>query len=167
MGQEGTTSCMIEEKLYVITCLSNRYAMTKPSSLDYNELRKGIYEALRAWQHLDGNPETLLPELVLVQEQRRALTDTSPSAFRLATNQVLLDLIKELEKHDQLGARILTMRFVDNDSIQKVANKLYLSADQVKRQQRAALDFLTHLLLANEVAARNFRAQTLEAHLIK
>lgn len=140
--------------------------MTKPFSLEYSELRKGIYEALRAWQHLDGNPDTLLPELVLVQEQRRALTDTSPSAFRLATNQVLLDLIKELEKHDQMGARILTMRFVDNDIIQKVANKLYLSTDQVKRQQRAAIDFLTHLLLASEAAARNLRAQTLEAHLI-
>lgn len=139
--------------------------MTDIPSPDYKELRRSVHTALRAWQRFDNTPENLLADLVLVQEQRQTLSDTSPPNLRLATNQILLAHINELEKHNQQGARILTMRFIDGDIIQKVANKLHLSVDQVKRQQRDAIDSLARLLLANEMTARHTRAQMMEASL--
>ncbi len=134
-------------------------------SPDYQHLRNNVYAALRAWQCFDNTQENLLADLILVQEQYRTLTNTSPPNLRLGTNQVLLTHINELEKYNQPGAGILSMRFIDRDIIQKVANKLHLSEDQVKRQQRKAIDLLTRLLLANEMAARHMRAQTMEASL--
>lgn len=139
--------------------------MTRLSSFDYKELKNSVHAALRAWQSFDNTPENLLANLVLVQEQRRTLPDTSPSNLRLATNQILITHINELEKHNQQNARVLTMRFIDGDIIQKVANKLHLSADQVKRQQRDAIESLARLLLANETTARHTRAQAMEASL--
>jgi hypothetical protein len=129
------------------------------------QLKNTVHLALRAWQQLDNTPENLLADLFLVQQQRRSLPDTTPSTLRLATNRVLLEHINELGQHDPEGARILTMRFIDNEIIQQVVHQLDLSEDQVKRRQREAIEQLTRLIQASELRLRQAQAQLMEASL--
>jgi hypothetical protein len=150
--------------------------MLSGPSLTVDELAPYVHRALRAWHTVGGSAGDLLGFLHLVQERQRgglpgdgdgsrAAGSNNPVAMRLATNQVLLESIEELATRDENGARVLTARFPDNDTIVMVANKLNVSQDQVSRLQRAAIHDLTAILLRREVALREARAQTMEAFL--
>lgn len=139
--------------------------MTDSLSPDLQQLQKNIHEALRAWQKFNNTVENLLSDLLLVQQERQSLISASPTALRLATNQVLLEHIKALGEHEQQAAKILTMRFIDDVVIKIVANRLNLSPDQVKRQQATAIESLASLIFARETAARQVRAHAIELSL--
>lgn len=97
--------------------------------LDLKELRSEIQAALRSGRKTCGAPEDLLASLLLVQERRADVAeDTRPTQqLRLATNHVLLDGIEELASQDETAARILRLRFPENNSLLMVANKLNVS----------------------------------------
>lgn len=133
---------------------------------NFKKLQSGIHAALRAWHKTGGTPKDLLESLLLVQERRAEVAkDGSPTQLRLATNQVLLEGIEELASQDETAARILRLRFPEDNSLLMVANKLNVSEHTVSRLQRAAIDRLAEIIHGREVVFRETRAQTIEAYL--
>lgn len=134
-----------------------------------DDLAPYVHAALRSWYVTESSDRDLLEGLLLVQEQRRDLAGpagtSSPTAQRLATNQLLLEGIEELERQDQTGARVLRQRFADDNTLLAVAHQLNVSEHSVSRIQRAAIGRLAEILYNREMAAREARAQLIEAQL--
>lgn len=125
-----------------------------------------VHSALRAWYSKVGTNEDLLEGLLLVQQAQGAMShSTSPTALRLATNQILLSGIEELATSDEMGAKILDMRFADGNTLLMAANKINVSEHTVSRMQRAAIVRLASILFEREVEARRHRASLLESKL--
>lgn len=144
--------------------------MVNSESLEPNAspemLQPNVHAALRAWHVAGGSPADLLSELLLVQEKRTAVApDGSPRTLRLATNQVLLEAIEELETQDPMAARILRSRFIDKNKLIVVAYQLNISEHSVSPLQRAAIAQLTDILHGREVSRRHERSQQLAAQL--
>lgn len=140
--------------------------MNSESSLQLENLKQHIHAALRAWHSANSTPDNLLASLLLVQLKRQNLNlDDNPTFFRLATNQVLLDGIEKLKAQDEMSARILQLRFPDNNSLLMVANNLNVSEHTVSRLQRAAIEQLAHVIYEQEQAMRAYQGQKLEAGL--
>ncbi|HUM70590.1 MAG TPA: NB-ARC domain-containing protein, partial [Chloroflexota bacterium] len=130
------------------------------------QLQTNIHAALRAWHNPGGSREDLLTDLLQVRQRQTAVAaDNSPSALRLATNQILLEAIGELEKQDQTAVRILRARFIDRSKLIAVANKLNVSEHTVSRLQRAAIEQLTDVLYGREQTTRREQAQQIETRL--
>lgn len=134
-------------------------------TLTRDELHTSIQAALHAWRDLAGAPASLLEELQLVQVERESMS-SSPTTRRLATNQVLMKGMETLKQQNPLGAEILSLRFMDEDTVLMVGRKLDLSEDQVKRRQREAIDDLADVIWEQETAVRRQRAHQLQAQLM-
>lgn len=130
--------------------------------MHFDDLRTAIPKALRAWSSIAETADNLLTPLLIVQQE---LTNGSVSSGRLATNQILLNGIQQLQKQDPTGAQILTLRFMDGATILMTASRLNLSEDQVKRRQRDAIRRLTQILWEQETAVRDDRLHILQARL--
>lgn len=140
--------------------------MNRTSSLEIEKLQTEVHAALRAWHKTSGTARNLLAGLLLVQEQRRNIAkDGSPTKQRLATNRILLEGIEELASQDETTARILRLRFAEDNSLLMVANKLNTSEHTVSRLQRAAIERLAQIIQGRESALRETRAQTIETRL--
>jgi hypothetical protein len=127
-------------------------------------LHTKVHDALRAWSATTGgNDDELLQELLLVRH--RLDRDSTPALQRLATNEVLLAAIDELEQQDPTAARILRSRFLDRDTLMMVANRMNVSEYTVSRLQRAAIEEVARILLAQEQALRNEMALEIESRL--
>ncbi|MDX1663356.1 MAG: NB-ARC domain-containing protein [Candidatus Promineifilaceae bacterium] len=124
--------------------------------LNRETLQEAVHEALRGWHSQGAPPATALDELLLVQERREELTEAgNPLALHLATNQLLLELLELLEKQDETGAQVLRWRFLDDDTLLRVAHRLNVSEHTVSRLQRAALDQLAAIVMEQEMALRD------------
>ncbi|HRQ36810.1 MAG TPA: NB-ARC domain-containing protein [Chloroflexota bacterium] len=129
-----------------------------------DDLQTAVPKALRAWGNLTGTPDDLLTSLLIVQQEQANAQGRSPTS-RLAANQILFNGIQLLQKQDPTGAKILSLRFMDGETVLMVASKLNLSEDQVKRRQRDAIRRLTQILWEQETAVRADHLHTLEARL--
>jgi hypothetical protein len=134
-----------------------------------DDLAPLVHAALKAWYVTGNDPQDLMDGLLLVQEQRRDLPGTagtsSATARRLATNQLLLESIEELEKQDQKGAQVLRLRFADDKTLLAAAHQLNVSEFTVSRMQRSAINRLAEILYAREMAARQAHVQRIESQL--
>jgi predicted DNA-binding protein (UPF0251 family) len=140
--------------------------MTLLTPLDKDDLARAVRAALKAWDSTGSAGGDLLDELLFVQEKRAALADpTSPSSRRLAANQVLLDAIEELAIQDAEAARVLRLRFADNNTLLMAGYKMNVSEYTVSRLQRSAIDKLTEIIFEREQSRRQARAERLEAGL--
>lgn len=129
-------------------------------------LQEAVHEALRGWHRQGAPPETALDDLLLARARRQALVDAgSPLALRLATNQLLLEMLDLLEKQDETAAQVLRWRFLDDNTLLRVAHRLNVSEHSVSRLQRAALGQLAAIIEEQELALRNVRVQELEGQL--
>ncbi|MFO7682899.1 MAG: NB-ARC domain-containing protein [Chloroflexota bacterium] len=128
--------------------------MNLSKDLALSQLKKDVHAALKHWYAADDKSEHLLAYLLLVQEQQRQFGLQTPAALRLATNAMLLDGLKHLEKQQPQAAQILKKRFHDQETILRVSMLLGLSQDQVKHKQRDALQWLSEILLDMENRAR-------------
>lgn len=131
-------------------------------SLDLDTLRGQLQSALKAWDQTGGTPEEFLAHLLLVQASRRqAAAGGVGTTLRTATNEVILGAIRELRRQNSEAAEILTRRFVDGDSGDRVAWKLNLSRDQVNRRQREAIGSLSQIIHRQEMGLRQARSAEL------
>ena len=130
-----------------------------------DQFQKAIHQAMRAWHTIGGSPESLLSDLLLVQQKTPAAQETNPASQRLAANQVLLAGMEELAAHDEMAERVLQLRFPDNCSLLMVANRLNVSEHTVSRLQKAALQRLAEIIFSQEAKARDINAQSIEVHL--
>ncbi|MCA9872008.1 MAG: AAA family ATPase [Anaerolineales bacterium] len=128
--------------------------MNLSQDLTLSQLKKDVHAALKQWHAADDQSEHLLAYLLLVQERQRRLDLQTPAARRLATNEVLLDGLKHLERQQPQAAQILKKRFHDQETILRVSMLLGLSQDQVKHKQREALQGLAEILFDMENQAR-------------
>jgi len=129
-------------------------------------LHDAVHRALRAWKQVDGTAEDLLERLLLVRARQQALDgDGSPTSARLVTNEILLEGLEALKQKDDLGAKILRERFLNGETVLKVAYRLNLSEYQVNRFQYAAIETLTKILDHREQNYRQEQVRQLEASL--
>lgn len=132
----------------------------KPAhDLSLPTVQTDIHTALKHWHTVDepsaDEPsEPPLSYLLLVQNQYHELGPQTPATTRLAINKVLLAGLDRLEKQQPQAADLLKKRFLDQETMQRVAHLLGLSLDQVKHKQRQALELLANILYAQEMAAR-------------
>ncbi len=140
--------------------------MNSLGDLDRSELRAAVHAALRAWHASRSMTPGILDSLLIHQERPAGSSDQSnPTVSRLATNQLLLEAIETLEEQDQMGGRILRLRFADDNTLLMVANKLNVSEHTISRMQRTAIDRLAEIVYEREVAAREELANVIEARL--
>ena len=133
-----------------------------------DELKTAVHAALRAWTEQSSNGNSFLETLLLVRLQREKIKGSSPTAHRLAANQVLLDGIDALRIQNEASADLLVARFLDGEKLQGIAYKLHMSIDQVKRRQREAIAGLAQIIWEQETAVRaqqahHFKAQIMPA----
>ena len=124
-------------------------------------LHAKVHDALRAWSAASSSKDELLQDLLLVRH--RLDSNSTPALQRLITNEVLLSAIEELEQQDLTAARVLRSRFLDQDTLMMVANRMNVSEYTVSRLQRAAIEEVTRILLAQEQALRREKALELES----
>lgn len=133
--------------------------------MNLDDFQTAVHAALRAWGNLAGTDDDLLGHLQIIRQEQAKANGDNPTSRRLAANQVLLNGIQLLQKQDPTGAKILSLRFMDDETVLMVANKLNLSEDQVKRRQRDAIGRLAQILWEQETAVRADHLHTLQAHL--
>ncbi len=146
--------------------------MTVANISSPEELTPHVHAALRAWFLTEDTDDNLLAGLLLVQQRRQSLNEapdapisTSPTARRLATNQILLEAIEELEAQDATGAKVLRLRFADDNTLIMVAHRLNMSEHTVSRRQRASIGRLAEILYEREMLARQAQIQAIEGQL--
>ena len=128
-------------------------------------LQQAVRAALKHWGDLSGAPADLLENLRLTHQERQKTAVDAPATRRLAANQVLLQAIEALGRQDPAGARLLSLRFLDGESVLMAGRTLNLSQDQVKRRQRTAVTHLAEIIWQQESALRQQQIATLEAGL--
>lgn len=132
-----------------------------------DDLAPLVHAALRSWYMTGNDSQALMDGLLIVQEQRRGLPGmteaSSATARRLATNQLLLEGIEELERQDPNGARVLRLRFADDNTLLAVAHQMNVSEHSVSRIQRSAINRLAEIIYSREMATRQARVQSIEA----
>ncbi len=140
--------------------------MDNPTFLEFEVVKSNIHDALSAWQKTSSTPENLLDSLLLVQLRRQSeAKNGTPVQLRYVTNSILLEGIEELGTQDARAARILHLRFPEDNKLMTVASKLNISEPSVSREQRAAIEHLTQIILTREIALREERALWLETFL--
>ncbi|MCB8944641.1 MAG: hypothetical protein H6658_12905 [Ardenticatenaceae bacterium] len=135
------------------------------TQLSLDNLQTAVHSALKTWgKNLDAEAEPL-QQLLLVQNQLGEHSAASLNTLRHAIDRVLMDGINLLAAQDEIGAKVLNGRFLDNQITRKVAQQLHASPDQVNRWQRIALELLTQLLWQQEQVLRQIRLEKLEKNL--
>jgi len=134
--------------------------------LTRNTLQTAVTAALKNWADLNGTATNLLENLILVQQERDKTPSDTPATRRLAANQILLDGIESLRQQDPTGAKVLSLRFMDGNTVLMTAHKLNLSEDQIKRRQRTAISRLADLIWERETAVRADHIHTIQANLM-
>ncbi len=110
-----------------------------------------ITQALRAWHQI--KPEGLLSNWLLCkQNAQHHSASTDLAAQRLQTNEVLLNALNKLEQQTPKYAKVLRLRFLDQEVEDKAAQALKVSVPTMYRHQRKAIDTLTKILVAFEQA---------------
>lgn len=140
--------------------------MTSYSPLTLEKLKKKIHAALRAWHRVGGEQDYPLDSLRLVRARHLTMSTGEESYNRrLCTNLVLLDGIEALEARSEIKAKVVRLRFPDNETIVAVASRLNMSEHSVSRIQREGIVSLAQIIFDWEMALREELAQALEADL--
>ncbi|MFN2137830.1 MAG: NB-ARC domain-containing protein [Candidatus Promineifilaceae bacterium] len=134
--------------------------------LDLESLQRAVHGALSDWTRSGDGGAELARHLLLAREHEG---DGDRLAANAGTRQVAYRLLEEtlqqLEEQDEIGARVLRLRFYEGEITRQVATRLHASPDQVNRWQRAAIEGLTALLFAKEISLRDDRTGKLLAAL--
>lgn len=125
------------------------------SDLSIGYLYKRLLMALRAWSRLDGTPENLLADLLLVRQHQRSAKLENPATTRLTTNQLLLEAMEHLEKQYPDGVQVLRARFLEGETMLEIAHSQKRSVDQIKRIQQNAVSDLAQLIYNWEMQLRD------------
>lgn len=131
--------------------------MTSARDLSIPKLNKNVRQALRIW-HQESSEESPLDDLGLFHQFLR-----QGRSIRKATNNVLFQGLKVLEKDDPKQADLLRYRFIDEQPAYEVANSLNISESYVFALQRKAIMHLAKKLKVMEETANADR----ETKLIK
>ncbi len=123
-------------------------------------LQSAVHAALINWGKPTEEDLEPLTQLLLVQNHLKTEQNTLPFALRHAVDQVMLTCLELLAEQDEISARVLQRRFVDDKITRQVAQEMYASPDQVNRWQRTAFHQLTQIVYQQE---RQCRAEVIQA----
>lgn len=116
---------------------------------------KQIEKAMKGWHVKKSKEEALLLDLFLVRQKQQAMgVSTIREQWRLATNAVLEDGLKQLEEERQDWAEVLRLRFIDKESVAAVRHKMAISEATAARYRRSGLERLTDIIIQQEATAR-------------
>lgn len=124
-----------------------------------------IARALKAWHQPGGSNDDLLTDLLIAQTEKPGETVQTSSMLRLATNQILMAAIDEMELQNPQAAQVLRLRYPDRQKLWSVANTMAVSEQTVSRLQRKGIEQLAKIISTHESAKRALKAQLLEASL--
>jgi hypothetical protein len=128
--------------------------------LDQNQLQTTVHEALADWTKPGHGGVDLSAQLLLVREELASrLVEDKEYTARRATYAVLDKMIDQLAKRDEIGAKVLRLRFFEGEITRQVAARLHASPDQVNRWQKSALANLTAVLMDREMTLRQERSR--------
>ncbi len=99
-----------------------------------------VHQALRMW-HKGSSKGSPLNEMALFNKLR-----LQEYSIRRATNQILFNGLEALQAEHPKHANFLRQRFIDDQSVQEMANELNMGHTMVYRIQREALGHLTEVL---------------------
>lgn len=116
--------------------------------------QKQIHDALNLW-HQSDTQGTPFARLLIY----RRIQQTVATGVRSATNQLLLDALTTLANEDPIAQRILELRFLREESGQRIANILHLAEGTIWRKQREAIARLAAIIQAQEENAQAERRE--------
>ena len=137
--------------------------------LSTNELKDRVHNALRAWDKVISRKDDLLDGLVLYQDVTEtavsslATTAASVPMPRLKTNRVLSNALAKLDRQNQTFAEILNNRFVLSKTLGQTSELLDMTLDQIRHNQRQAIEELTAIILHDEIERRKQRIHEIES----
>lgn len=111
-----------------------------------------IRQALTLW-HQGDSQGTPLGDLLLWQLANQGATP----GVRRASNQVLLDGLAVLGSEDTVAQRIIELRFLREESGQRIANTLHLAEGTIWRKQREGISRLATIIQTQEMQAHQTR----------
>jgi hypothetical protein len=126
---------------------------------DAEGLREQVHEALKHW-HDAGQGQSPLARLVLYQEWRR-----NTASAQQATNKLLYQALEQLEQTQPEEAELLRRRFLDDETVPMVANRLNIAEGTVYKRQQRALEALTAVIATMEQQAETGQRLALEERL--
>lgn len=113
-------------------------------------LQENILQALNDW-HQPNRQESPIVGLYLY---RKALEEQRGNAHQ-ATNQVLRQAIKRLERDNDEYATVLRCRYLDSEKVESAAGRMNISEATFHRKRNEALPLLTKMILRMEQKERN------------
>ena len=120
-----------------------------PAGLTLEQLQVNLQQALNAWQQPAHTPSPL-QALCLFQA---ALHQQQGNSQR-ATNQVIIQALRQLAIHHREHAEVIQSRYLDNEKVEHAANRLNLSTASFHRKRNEGLPLLAEMLLQMELAER-------------
>lgn len=102
-------------------------------------------------QSTDGDSWRALTQLCLVQQAQQRNGGNWQAA---AAQRVLEDVLAALEPEHPNHAKLLRLRFIDNETVYQVANEFNIADSTLYVRQREALNEFTQILYKQEIAAR-------------
>ncbi len=130
-----------------------------PLELDRAVLHKRIHSALRSWQKVSQNSGDMLEDLLLFQDVVDSGNHPSGTAIpRSVTNLILSDALQSLARQHASFAQLLRLRFVESNSLGQTADSMGWTIDQVRHNQRQAVEELTAIVAHDEGVRRISRA---------
>jgi len=122
--------------------------------LDTRISSKKVHQALTLWHQSDahGSPFTELLLWQLVHQHGESTT-------RRATNQILLDALALLGNDEPEAQRLLELRFLREESAQRIAPMLNVVEGTIWRKQRDAISRLTEIIQTQEAQAHTERIE--------
>ncbi len=129
-------------------------------TLSLSKLRNDVQDALNQWHDNNANGSTLS----YLHLYRRMQSESNQSA-RQTSNQVLNQTLQALELEDEKLAKVLRLRFVEQQTVFATANALNLADSTIYVIQRRAIDHLAKLLFETEQQVRVQNRYSLEMRL--
>ncbi len=140
----------------------------REAEISTSDLKDRVHNALRAWDKVISRKDDLLSSLVLYQDVKETSVSSASSASsvpmpRLKTNHVISSALLKLERQNQTFADILNNRFILSKTLGQTAELLEMTLDQIRHNQRQAIEELTAIISHDETERRKQRIHEIES----
>ncbi len=125
-----------------------------PPTLQPAPLRKAVHKGLREWGQATANPTHPLWQLRLARQAMKRIDHPGGVGIRLAINQTLRHGLTLLAQSNSDGAKILELRFIEQEIAQAVANDFGKSIHTVRHMARHAIKELAAIIGEQEAELR-------------
>ncbi len=105
-----------------------------------------------------------LADFQIVKQKLASHTTSSTNPYEVI-KEIIEEQLDQLAVHDEVAAQIIRLRFMEENKLYTVGNKLSLSEHTISRRQRKAIRRLSELILEEELALRQDRIGRLKLRL--